>query len=62
MLGFYSHHGEAIAVPDLRGLSVKDAVTRAEKVIYLLKLLIHFFYQREELVLLSSKPPRQDLR
>ena len=43
LLGFYAHHNESIEVPDLRGLTLKEANVRAEEGNLLTEVVDSFF-------------------
>jgi eukaryotic-like serine/threonine-protein kinase len=58
MLGFYSHHGEAIDVPDLRGLSVKDAVNRADEGNLLVEVVDSFFLSERRIGTVIEQNPK----
>jgi len=58
MLGFYSHHGEAIAVPDLRGLSAKDAAIRADEGNLLVEVVDSFFLSERRIGTVIEQNPK----
>ena len=62
MLGFYTHHGEAIVVPDLRGLSVKDAMTRADEGNLLVEVVDSFFQSERSIGTVIEQNPKYGMK
>ena len=62
MLGFYTHHGEAITVPDLRGLSPEKAVIRAEESNLLVEVVDSFYVAEKRKGTILEQNPKPNFK